>query len=1684
MRKRNKGILAVSVLFTLSFSAALAGCGGGHNPTLVAGKDPTCTEAGYEQYYLCTHCDKFYSDEDCENEISAPVAKAALGHDMTKHDEDEATCTHPGNVEYYTCSREPGVYYADQAGTQTLAEIGVTVDHDFSGETDGVPNTRPAVDPTKDEYGRKPSWTCNSCHTMYGDAYGDKVVTEEGLRIDKIQETIDGEITEEFYHEENAFVIGAENVRDGGLGMVLNATFAKDGVYFHLVTNYNTPAAEQDRWGSVKIYINARNTENQKLPGNAAVSEAETIVMNLGLNGNIGTHDAHTVKSHKTVTNEDGAPTKYTTVWEVYCSFEKLAETNKGVLQYAFEKQDGKTVLKNGYNILVTTVGCMFNKGEAERFDNNGTSVCRPIGDGDVKEAWYLWEKSGYSDSGAEHKYMIVTQEGFSDNFSTVATEYKVKTVADDNVTINGLSEKVAVNGTLEGTVTVKKGYVFRGLNINGKTVQASAGTFSVSLADLDLPWNTADITVTPVVVKDETQTVAVTLKDKTKDGVSLLANTDVSLMDGFGEPITGTTDANGLVTFNDLLCTTYMLTVDGYPQKTLVVTKGTGTAEFELIRIFAIAGNDNVIVSDLEKSVSIVEALNPDLTYTGTAEIVTDSALKTANVLLETTVRAENFEDGWTVKSNQQRFIIQMTESGKGLFFWVFNSNGYKANVKSINDLNNYKNEGGSELDINDWGEEGRGWIVPFIRSDDGLKLRVIRDGDSIALYAYDSADWVYFGEVGCAEDDQIKIVFYGAGCGWEFTQTSVTNLGAYVEEQLPEVGTPGHIAHYVNGDKYYLPDGTPTTAEEVRTEKKESTATVTLALKDLNGNSVTVAEGTKIKISSRFHSGTLTAGANGVLDGTIFAYEYTASLYGYEDTVLSVSESGEVTLTMEATIAHASNDKVTVDETENTITIAEGLPADKSYTGNAELVTDSALKHANVLFETTVKAVNFEDGWTGKSTMQRFIIQMTDGQKGVFFWIFNSDGDKANFKAINDLTNRENEGSGDLDLDKTTSELDRGWVVPFVKNDGLKLRLVRYGDKIALYGYNGTNWVSLGITDCGVNENLKICIYGTGCGWEFSQMSVSDLGTYVPATPEHFAHFVDGTNYYSPDGTPTTADAVKTGQRVSEATVKLVLKDLNGNSVTVADGTEVAIKSRYHIGTLIAGANGLLSGALYTGEEEEEYTASLYGYLDATFFVGSSGEITLTMEATIAHESNDNVIVDNKNQTITIVESLPADKSYTGNAELVTDGALKTADVVLETTVKAVNFEDGWTGKSTMQRFIVQVTDSGKGFFFWTWNADGNKGCYQEIYSLTNREENKGRDLNDWTEKEKGWIVPFVRGEGLKLRIMRSGNKIALYAYNGTEWLELGYTDCEANDNLKVCFYGTGCGWEFSEISVKAAEEYTLNATVTGNKAGVTTNLTEGATVRFTNLLGYDKTFTVGTDGTIGGANEKLPAGVYTVTVTDNLYPVYAKNITVSENLTQIAFEYQKFSIVERDASYDLYDFSHVNDENATIGSKQYVERFNALSTDTYDDVSVTLGGKFNNSMAGNRSQGIFIKFEDGKYMFLRFSWWDNRYKIEYMQGGGDTWNLPVVQDWNWDDIHLFDETQTNTWTSNQEMRLQLVRSGNTLKVYLDGVCVRTNELNAEYADDKVQVGFFAWDAAEDASWNFEISETLPEA
>ena len=76
----------------------------GHDPRAIAQKDPTCTESGYEAYYVCKNCNKLFSDEACAAEISAPAVIDALTHDYQSEVTLAPSCTLPG-ITTYTCSR-------------------------------------------------------------------------------------------------------------------------------------------------------------------------------------------------------------------------------------------------------------------------------------------------------------------------------------------------------------------------------------------------------------------------------------------------------------------------------------------------------------------------------------------------------------------------------------------------------------------------------------------------------------------------------------------------------------------------------------------------------------------------------------------------------------------------------------------------------------------------------------------------------------------------------------------------------------------------------------------------------------------------------------------------------------------------------------------------------------------------------------------------------------------------------------------------------------------------------------------------------------------------------------------------------------------------------------------------------------------------------------------------------------------------------------------------------------------------------------------------------------------------------------------------------------------------------------------------------------------------------------------
>lgn len=88
----------------------------GHDPKEIPQRDPTCTESGYEAYYVCKNCNKLFSDEACTAELAAPAVIDALGHDYQSEVTLAPSCTIPG-ITTYTCSRCGDTYQEPIAAT-------------------------------------------------------------------------------------------------------------------------------------------------------------------------------------------------------------------------------------------------------------------------------------------------------------------------------------------------------------------------------------------------------------------------------------------------------------------------------------------------------------------------------------------------------------------------------------------------------------------------------------------------------------------------------------------------------------------------------------------------------------------------------------------------------------------------------------------------------------------------------------------------------------------------------------------------------------------------------------------------------------------------------------------------------------------------------------------------------------------------------------------------------------------------------------------------------------------------------------------------------------------------------------------------------------------------------------------------------------------------------------------------------------------------------------------------------------------------------------------------------------------------------------------------------------------------------------------------------------------------------
>ncbi|MDE6273500.1 MAG: hypothetical protein K2L87_00430 [Clostridiales bacterium] len=149
----------------------LAACGETahtHDLSAVAKKDATCTEAGYEAYYKCSGCDKIFSDDKGETEITAPAAIVAK-HTIEAVAKKDATCTEAGYEAYYECSACDKIFSDDKGETEITAPEAIAASHTIEAVA--------KVDATCTAEGTAAHYQCTVCNTLFSDEEGKNTIT-------------------------------------------------------------------------------------------------------------------------------------------------------------------------------------------------------------------------------------------------------------------------------------------------------------------------------------------------------------------------------------------------------------------------------------------------------------------------------------------------------------------------------------------------------------------------------------------------------------------------------------------------------------------------------------------------------------------------------------------------------------------------------------------------------------------------------------------------------------------------------------------------------------------------------------------------------------------------------------------------------------------------------------------------------------------------------------------------------------------------------------------------------------------------------------------------------------------------------------------------------------------------------------------------------------------------------------------------------------------------------------------------------------------------------------------------------------------------------------------------------------------------------------------------------------------
>lgn len=150
----------------------------GHKLSKTDAKKATCTVGGNSEYYTCSVCGKYFSDAQGKNEIAKDSwIISALGHDLSKTESKAATCTEEGNSDYYTCSK-CSKYFSDEKGTKEIGKDSWVIPP--LGHALSKTESKAA---TCTEDGNSDYYTCSTCSKFFSDEKGTEEIEKDSWII-------------------------------------------------------------------------------------------------------------------------------------------------------------------------------------------------------------------------------------------------------------------------------------------------------------------------------------------------------------------------------------------------------------------------------------------------------------------------------------------------------------------------------------------------------------------------------------------------------------------------------------------------------------------------------------------------------------------------------------------------------------------------------------------------------------------------------------------------------------------------------------------------------------------------------------------------------------------------------------------------------------------------------------------------------------------------------------------------------------------------------------------------------------------------------------------------------------------------------------------------------------------------------------------------------------------------------------------------------------------------------------------------------------------------------------------------------------------------------------------------------------------------------------------------------------